>query len=127
MYPAQQTIVIVDDDPAIGRSLMRGLIAYGYRTEQFGSSAECLNAIDTSEAACFVIDVQLGLECGIDLARKLSDRGIKTPVIHMSGANSENVRRAALASGSVAFLDKPFVMPELIRTIENATGRKSTS
>ncbi|HKQ45546.1 MAG TPA: response regulator [Rhizomicrobium sp.] len=126
MFPARQTIVIVDDDLNIGRSLKRGLATYGYHTEMFGSSAECLNAIVTSVAACFVIDVQLGPECGIELARKLSDRGIKSPVIHMSGANSEAVRRAALASRNRAFLDKPFSISELVRTIEGTTGRVST-
>ena len=126
MFPARQTIVIVDDDLNIGRSLKRGLATYGYHTEMFGLSAECLNAIVTSVAACFVIDVQLGPECGIELARKLSDRGIKSPVIHMSGANSEAVRRAALASRNGAFLDKPFSISELVRTIESTTGRVST-
>ena len=126
MFPARQTIVIVDDDLGIGQSLKRGLAAYGYHTEMFGSSAECLNAIVTSVAACLVIDVQLGHECGIELARKLSDKGIKAPVIHMSGANSEAVRRAASASGSVAFLDKPFSIPELVMAIENTTGRIAT-
>ncbi|HKQ10323.1 MAG TPA: response regulator [Rhizomicrobium sp.] len=126
MFPARPTIVIVDDDLNIGRSLKRGLATYGYHTEMFGSSAECLNAIVTSVAACFVIDVQLGPECGIELAQKLSDKGIKSPVIHMSGANNEAVRRAALASRSFAFLDKPFLMPKLVRAIEGATRRIST-
>ena len=126
MFPARQTIVIVDDDLNIGRSLKRGLATYGYHTEMFGSSADCLNAIVTSVTACFVIDIQLGPECGIELAQKLSDKGIESPVIHMSGANSEAVRRAALASRSVAFLDKPFLMPELVRAIESATRRIST-
>ena len=126
MLPTRQTIVIVDDDAHVGCALKRGLATYGYHTEMFGSSADCLNAIVTNVAACFVIDVQLGPECGIELARKLSDKGIKSPVIHMSGANSAAVRRAVSASGSVAFLDKPFHMPKLVRAIETATGRKST-
>ena len=102
MFPARQTIVIVDDDLNIGFAVMRGLATYGYHVEMFGSSAECLNAIVTDVAACFVIDVHLGRDCGIELARKLTAKGIGSPVIHMSGADSEVVHEAALASGSVS-------------------------
>ena len=126
MSPARQTIVIVDDDPDVGCCLKRGLATYGYHAELFESSGACLNAVVTDVAACFVIDVQLGHECGIELSQKLFARGLESPVIHMSGANSEAVRQAVLTSGSVAFLDKPFGMPELVRAIENATGRKTT-
>jgi FixJ family two-component response regulator len=126
MFPARTTIVIVDDDLDVGSALKRMVESYGYRAELFGSPAECLNSIGTTAAACFVIDVQLGHECGIELSRQLSARGIKSPVIHMSGANSEAIRRAASSSGSVAFLDKPFAAPELVRAIENATKRVMT-
>lgn len=124
--PLRQTIVIVEDEPAIGLGLMRGLAACGYHTELFASPAECLNAIVTRVAACFVIDVHLGEECGIDLATKLAALGIMPLIIHMSGAGTEAIRRKALASGSIAFLDKPFAIPDLVSIIEKATGRTST-
>lgn len=126
MPPSRQTIVIVEDDLNVGCSLKRGLITHGYHVELFKSSAECLNAIVTGVAACFIIDVHLGQECGIELSRKLFAKGLKAPVIHMSGANSQAVRRAVLTSGSVAFLAKPFAIPELVSAIESATGRVST-
>ena len=123
MHAARQTIVIVDDDVDTGTALMRALSIFGYHTELFLSPAECLNAIVTRVAACFVIDVHLGQDCGIDLSKQLSTLGIRSPVIHMSGGVSDTVREKALASGSIAFLDKPFAVPELVRAIENAIGR----
>jgi FixJ family two-component response regulator len=126
MYPAQQTIVIVDDDRDVGDALKRGLTAQGYNTELYGTSAECLNAVVSREAACFVIDVHLDNESGIDLSAQLSSMGIKSPVIHMSGSAVETVRREALASGCFAFLDKPFAIQDLVRIIHKATGRAST-
>jgi FixJ family two-component response regulator len=127
MFPARQTIVIVDDDPGVGSALKRMLSTHGYHTELFASPAECLNAGVTSAAACFVIDVQLGDHCGMDLSRQLVARGVKSPMIHMSAAATEAVRREALASGSVAFLDKPFVAQELVGSVERATRRISIS
>ena len=120
MFPAQKTIVVVDDDPGVGAALERTLTICGYHTELFASSAECLNAAATTAAACFVIDVHLGNDFGIDLSTQLSAMGIKSPIIHMSGAGTEAVRQEALASGSTAFLDKPFTMEELLGAIERA-------
>jgi FixJ family two-component response regulator len=127
MSPARQTIVIVDDDPNVGSALKRALATYGYHTEVFASPAECLNAVVTSAATCFIIDVHLGDHCGMDLSRRLVAMGIKSPTIHMSAHGTEAVRQEARACGSVAFLDKPFMIQELITSVERATGRILTS
>src|SRR5215471_2492077 len=126
MFPGQRTIVIVDDDRDVGDALKRGLIAQGFNAELYGSSVECLNAIGSREAACFVIDVHLDNESGIDLSAQLSSIGIKSPVIHMSGSVDIIVRREAMASGCFAFLDKPFAIKDLVRIIDRAIGRVST-
>jgi FixJ family two-component response regulator len=127
MIPAPQTIVIVDDDPDVGSAVKRVLSAYGYHAELFASPAECLDAAVTSAATCFVIDVQLGDHCGMDLSRRLVAMGIKSPMIHMSAAGTEAIRKQARASGSVAFLDKPFMPQDLVGSVERATGRISIS
>jgi FixJ family two-component response regulator len=126
MFPNKHTIVIVDDDREVGNALKRGLAAQGYKAEVHRSSAECLNADVTRVATCFVIDVHLDNESGIDLSAQLSSIGIKSPVIHMSGSAVEAVRQEALASGCFAFLDKPFAIQDLIKIIDRATGRAST-
>ena len=126
MFPNQQTVVIVDDDREVGVALKRGLAAQGYNTEVYGSSAECLNAVVTKVATCFVIDIHLDNESGIDLSAQLSSMGIRSPVIHMSGSAVETDRQEALASGCFAFLDKPFAIQDLVRVIHKATGRAST-
>ena len=123
MFPARQTVVIVDDDRDVGEALMRGLAVYGYQTELFESSTECLSANVTRVAACFVIDVHLKNESGIDLLIQLSAMGIGAPAIHMSGAATALVCQESFESGSAAFLSKPISVLELVRTIEKVTGR----
>ena len=123
MFPARQTVVIVDDDRDVGVALVHGLTVFGYQTELFESSIECLSAHVTRVAACFVIDVHLNEECGIDLLTQLTAMGIEAPAIHMSGAATDVVCQKSLESGSAAFLKKPFSVQELVRTIEKVTGR----
>jgi FixJ family two-component response regulator len=119
----QISIAIVDDDPGIGASLKRLLVQYGYRPLLFASAAECLRAMVRVEVACLLIDIQLGGDCGIELARKLSTMGVTSPIIHMSGANDDGIREAARLSGCAAFLDKPFSIALLVETIKKAIGQ----
>ncbi|HET7085569.1 MAG TPA: response regulator [Rhizomicrobium sp.] len=126
MLAARQTIVVVDDDLDVGTALKRALIVFGYHVELFSSAVECLNAIVTDGATCFVIDIDLGEDSGIDLSREIFARGIKSPVIHMSGSGLPSVRQEALESGCAAFLDKPFAVPELVGVIEKVTRRASS-
>jgi FixJ family two-component response regulator len=123
MLPDRQTIVIVEDDLNVGVALTRALATFGYHTELFSSPAECLNAIVTRVAACFVIDIHLGEHSGIELSQQLSALGIKSPVIHMCGSGTDAIRQEALAVGCAAYLEKPFAIPALVRVIERVTGR----
>src|ERR1700753_1752902 len=71
MCTQPQTILIVDDDPHVGPALKRALSISGYQVELHSSAEECLSAAVTSAATCLVIDVHLGTESGIDLAKNL--------------------------------------------------------
>jgi len=118
----QISIAIVEDDRSLGNGLKRLLMLRGYRPLLFASAAECLRAMGRTEVACLLIDIQLGGDCGMELARKLSAMGVEAPVIHMSGSGDDWVREAAITSGCVAFLDKPFSMELLIEAIERAVS-----
>jgi FixJ family two-component response regulator len=122
----RQTIVIVDDDPQVGLALKRALSAWGYHVELHGSVEECLDAAVTGTAGCLVIDVHLGADCGIELAARLSARGLRTPVIHMSGAADDLIRQRSREAGSVTFLEKPFDISWLVQAIERATAHTAT-
>lgn len=117
MYLQQISIAIVEDDPSLGPSLKRLLAQHGYRPLLYVSAAQCLRAMERAEVACLVIDIRLGADSGHDLARRLSELGIKTPVIHMSGSADDRIRETAFASGCVAFLDKPFSAELLLAAI----------
>ena len=126
MFADRQTIVIVDDDLKVGLALKRALSTWGYHPELHQSAAECLNAPATRQAICLVIDVHLGNDSGVDLVRRLSMIGINKNVIHMSGASDDATRREALSSGSIAFLEKPFEILQLVRIIERTTAQAAS-
>jgi FixJ family two-component response regulator len=116
----QKVVGIVEDDPAMLSSVDRLLQSTGYVTELFSSGEAALEAVATSAAGCFVIDIHLGGISGIEVGRELAARGSSVPIIFMSGAANGLAERAAAEVGCIAFLRKPFPADALLEAIERA-------
>jgi FixJ family two-component response regulator len=127
MVEQQIVIAVVDDDTAMREALERLLSSYGYRTELYSSAEEFLGAAVDSEAACLLVDIQLGDISGIELARHLAANGFKFPIIFMTGSSDQEIRRQARDFGCAAFFQKPFGSNELIDAISQCTAPLSSS
>ena len=75
---------------------------------------------DFEKAFCFIIDINLNGESGIELCRRLDNKGVRLPVIYITGNDSEANRAAAIEMGCIAYLTKPFAAQSLIEPIEKA-------
>jgi FixJ family two-component response regulator len=78
------------------------------------------NHTDFEGAACVILDINLKDGSGIDLGYRLKADRIFVPVIYISGNRDPAVRKAALDSGCIAFLTKPFSAQELIEPLKRA-------
>ena len=96
------------------------LSTFGYRTELYASAEEFLRAAPTTEAACLVVDIQLGDISGIELGRQLSVTGFEFPIIFVTGSVEETHRQQAMDLGCVAYLQKPFPAKQLFEVIVRA-------
>ena len=76
---------------------------------------------DFEEGLCVLLDINLNdNRSGIDLRLGLKAAGCAVPVIYMTGNDHPAVRRAALESGCLAYLTKPFAASSLIEPLEGA-------
>jgi FixJ family two-component response regulator len=89
------------------RSVARLLRQFGYASLLFSSAEAFANHSDFEEAVCVLLDIDLGDVSGIELRLRLKAAGSSVPVIYMTG-NGPAVRTAALQSGCLAYLTKPF-------------------
>ena len=122
MLKRQNVIAIIDDDAGIRGCLENLLGALDYRTELYSSAEEFVRSATITEAACLLIDIQLGDISGVELARQLSATGFTFPIIFMTGSRDETHRRQAMDFGCVEYLNKPFHTDQLIRAITKAIG-----
>lgn len=111
-------IAVIDDDPAMRRALKRLLSAYEYETEFYASAQEFLDAAAKCKAACLIVDVQLGLISGIDLAWQLVESKLTLPLIFMTASDDGVLRTQAIKAGCIAYLRKPFTAELLIEALD---------
>ena len=118
----RQSVFIVDDDPSIRTSLSRLLREHGFAATLFESANALCDQGNFDEAICIVLDINLDGASGIDLRRKLADKGVDVPVIYITGSDTAANRAAAIASGCIAYLAKPFSAQSLIESVTRATA-----
>lgn len=103
------------------RTCMKRLLSeHGYNVALFSSGVALLSRGDFSDALCVIIDINLHDQSGIDLRRQLADKGVRLPVIFITGNDSDANRSAAIEAGCIAYLSKPFAARSLIEAVERA-------
>ena len=112
---------MVDDDPPMLRAVERVLKQHGYHAVLFASAEAFRRHNDFERAACIILDVNLNDGSGIELRRGLKAVGIDVPVIYMTANENPAVRAAALQSGCLAYLTKPFAASSLIEPLKRAS------
>lgn len=120
MSDMTQIVFIVDDDPDIRSSLLRALRIRGFEAQAFASAAEFLEAYDSSQIACLILDQGMPDMTGLELQQHLKEKGCTIPIIFITGHGGVPESVQAMKGGAVDFLEKPFRQSELIECIQNA-------
>ena len=102
------------------RAVQRLLRQHDYEPILFSSAEELKQHADINKALCIILDIDLNRRSGIDLRHQLKAEGIAVPVIFITSNETSSVREAALRSGCVAFLTKPYSAHELIAPLKQA-------
>lgn len=118
------TVYIVDDDSAVRDSLSLLLSLRGYRTASFASAEDFLAALRPAWAGCVLADIRMPGLSGLELQRVLIDRGVRLPVVIVTGHGDVASARAAFRSDAVDFLEKPFDEEAPIAAVEAALARE---
>jgi len=122
MLPNRNLVLVVDDDLGTRKGVKRLLRQYGYDSVLFPSAEALRNYDDFDAACCLVLDINLNRESGIELRHRLKASGISLPVIYIPANDNPAVRTAALASGCIAYLTKPFAAKSLLEPIGKASA-----
>jgi FixJ family two-component response regulator len=121
--PNRNLVLVADDDPEMLRGVQRLLRQHDYEPILFSSAEAFKNHTDFGGAVCVILDINLNDGSGIELRHRLRADGISVPVIYITGNGDSVVRNAALDSGCIAFLTKPFSAQSLLEPLKKASER----
>jgi two-component system response regulator FixJ len=113
-------VYVVDDDTDVLGSLRFLLETDGFDVQTFRSGAGLLNAIAAGEVDCLVIDYKMPAMSGIDLASRLRNRDIDTPIILITGYPDEHIAEKAAAAGIRHVVLKPHLEESLVSRVRDA-------
>ena len=115
-------VAVVDDVPAM-RALFQGLLKADYEVSVYANGREFIDAGDDVDAV--LLDIEMPDLNGYDTCRQLrASAQAATPVIFVSGHDSEEDRIAAYQAGGDDFIIKPIVADEVRIKVEAAVARK---
>jgi DNA-binding response OmpR family regulator len=115
---AGRRLLIVDDDADLRMLLAAYFRRIGYEVEDKDSGVAAVEPATTGRFDCFIFDVSMPGMTGIDLLRRVRDRGISTPAMFLTAHDSTDDKVAGFKAGADDYLGKPFDPMELEVRVE---------
>jgi len=119
---ARGEIFLVDDDPAIRRTLSVVLSGAGYEVICFRDGAALLAAARARCPVCIFLDVHIPGRSGLDVLRELHAEDYPAPIFMISGKGDIAMAVDAIRNGALDFIEKPFRASEIIARLEHAVN-----
>lgn len=113
-------IMLVDDEPIVGKRLKPALAKYGFEVEVFESAARALQRLKEKQFDIVVTDVRMEDVDGIQVLEHVLACSKRTKVIIITGYATVEVAREALVKGAFDFIAKPFKPNDLRAVIDKA-------
>jgi CheY-like chemotaxis protein len=113
MSALQHKVLVVDDDPVVGKSFNRVLSQKGYVVVTAENAQEALSKVQEGEYDVVFTDIKMPGMSGIELAERLKAERPWTPVVIVTGFGSTANQERAKVAGVSSFLQKP-LSPEMI-------------
>lgn len=119
------TVIVVDDDPSVRKSVSALLAAHGYAVRDFASGAEFLASPEIGRPGCIVMDLRMPGMSGLDVQTALAEKKLNPPIVFVTGYGDVPSTVRAMKGGAVDFLEKPFKSQDLLEAVDRALRQDS--
>ncbi|MBI3368216.1 MAG: response regulator [Burkholderiales bacterium] len=110
-------ILLVEDDPMVGRAMRSGLTDAGFTVDWVRDGRAAEDALSEAQHDLMVLDLGLPRRDGLALLAELRRRGSDLPVLVASARDAVTDRVGGLEAGADDYLGKPFDLSELIARV----------
>ena len=122
----EPVVYVVDDDPAMRKSLRWLIGSVELKVEDYDSAQAFLEGHRREQLGCLVLDVRMPGMSGLDLQKRLLSQNSTLPIIIITGHGDVSMAVSAMKSGALDFIEKPFSDQALLDRIQQGieTHRK---
>lgn len=120
MSDAKARVLVVDDDAGMCELVATALAKRGYAVESRNSVEAGVSALDGSDYALILADLNLGQGDGLDLCRRALEKQPELPVVVFTAFGSMDAAVGAIRAGAYDFLTKPISMESLGLVVDRA-------
>jgi two-component system OmpR family response regulator len=107
-------ILVVDDEASIVDAVATALRYEGYVVDEATTGQEAIAAVARAEPDLMVLDWMLPDIDGIEVGRRLRDRGFKTAILFLTAKDAVENKVEALRAGGDDYVTKPFSLAEIV-------------
>jgi UDP-3-O-[3-hydroxymyristoyl] N-acetylglucosamine deacetylase len=116
------TILVVDDEANIRRTLRGVLADEGYEVVEAPDGRRALELLEQTLPRLAIVDIWMPEMDGIELVAKMRQQAPEVPVIVISGHGTIDTAVRVIRMGAFDFLEKPFQLDALLRMVDRALG-----
>jgi len=113
-------ILLLDDEPIVGKRLKPALAKIGCNVEVFEDPRQALDRINRKTFDIVVTDIRMDEIDGIEILEHVIRKSPRTKVIMITGYAMMAVAREAMEKGAFDFISKPFTPDDLRKVIAKA-------
>ena len=119
------SLLLVEDDRAVRESLGRALELEGYEVCSAPDGVRALEVMAQTSPELVILDVMMPRIDGLEVARRMRERGDTTPILILTARHEVSSRVAGLDAGADDYLVKPFSLDEILARIRALLRRGS--
>ncbi len=117
-------VLLVDDDPAIRRTVGEGLELEGFAVVRASGGRAALAAIESVAPAIMLLDLAMPDLDGLEVLQRLRERGDDLPVCVLSARDEVGDRVRGLEAGADDYVVKPFALEEVAARLHALLRRR---
>ncbi len=117
-------IVIFDDEPGMGRILVKTLLAQGYDTHAFTNPQEGMEALGELQPDVLLTDVRMPHLNGMDVLHRMRDEYPDVSVLVFTAFGTVEGAVEAMSAGALNYITKPFDQSNLLAQVSRAVDHR---
>lgn len=122
-----ESILVIEDDPRVQRTLLRLFEGEGYRVRIETDGASAINSCRPKAPSAVILDLMLPGLSGREICKRLKEQTPSMPVLILSAVSHVADKVLLLEMGADDYVTKPFSPRELLARVQSAIRRSAAN